>query len=294
MKIRLALFVGLLLTLPYLGLLLSGGEWSELNIGASSNSDLLPAVFALLVITAIFLFSNLLLGARNGQDPLRSQRGYFLTAALSGTALGWLLTYLNHFNPVWLGDGQRDAAHLILYSLIFATLPLAILGLRALLGSFSAMLKRLANAPKFPVPTVNTVAFTLAPLALLGLLSGAVWPSQLFWLFWLSPLLLLVGLQLFWNESTVFDGLAQGDWGRVICALAAGLITGNFAMLAFDLTGGELQLELYQPTYIQLGFAAYGLLVLQLGDAIAEAWRGKKRGEVFRKKTFPIPVVVKK
>ena len=37
------------------------------------------------------------------------------------------------------------------------------------------------------------------------------------------------------------------------------------------------------------------LVCLQLGNVVAENWRGKKRGELFQqKKKFPIPVVAKK
>jgi len=38
----------------------------------------------------------------------------------------------------------------------------------------------------------------------------------------------------------------------------------------------------------------FGLLCLQLGDVIAENWRGRKRAGLFQqKKKFPIPVIVR-
>jgi hypothetical protein len=253
----------------------------------------LPAFITLLTIVAVFLFSSALLNTRNGHDPLRSQRNYFLANALGGIVLGWLLTYLNHYNPLWITDAHWDTVHIALYSLIFAALPPALLSLRALLGSFGGLLKRLAAAPALPVFAADTLAFTLIPLALLGLLGGAAWPTYLCWLFWLSPLLLLVCLQLLWNESTVFAGLDQGDWGRMLCAISAGILLGNLGILVFAASGGELQLELPEPVFAQLGFAIFGLLVLQLGDVLAEAWRGKNWANVFKKKPFPIPVIVK-
>ena len=42
------------------------------------------------------------------------------------------------------------------------------------------------------------------------------------------------------------------------------------------------------------GLAVFGLLCLQISDAVAEHWRGKPRGEVFKRKTIPISVVTKK
>ena len=126
-----------------------------------------------------------------------------------------------------------------------------------------------------------------------GLLGGAAWP-ELFWVMWLAPLLLLTVLQLMWQESTIFSGLKNGDWGRVICAALSGIMVANLAVMAYQVNGGILVINLH-PLLAQPGYALFGLLCLQLGDVIAENWRGKQRGEMFRqKKKFPIPVVVRK
>jgi hypothetical protein len=146
-----------------------------------------------------------------------------------------------------------------------------------------------------PVPSGETLVFSLIPIAALGLLGGAVWPAQLFWLLWLAPLLLLVVLQLLWHESTIFSGLKSGDWGRVICAALAGIIVGNLAVISYQTSGGNLISNLPNPLLAQLGYAVFGLLCLQLGDVIAEQWRGVRRDNLFKKKKkFPISVVVKK
>jgi hypothetical protein len=53
--------------------------------------------------------------------------------------------------------------------------------------------------------------------------------------------------------------------------------------------------NLANPLLAQLGYAQFGLLCLQLGDVIAENWRGKNSNELFKqKKKFPIPVIVRK
>ena len=65
--------------------------------------------------------------------------------------------------------------------------------------------------------------------------------------------------------------------------------------MAYQSNGGSVLINLSHPFYAQLGYVIFGLLCLQLGDVIAENWRGKKRTELFQqKKKFPIPVVVKK
>jgi hypothetical protein len=122
---------------------------------------------------------------------------------------------------------------------------------------------------------------------------GTLWINSLYWLFWLSPLLLLAALQLLWHESIVFSGLAQGDWSRVLLGAASGIFVGSVALATYRLSGGAIYLTA-NTWQLLAALAIFGLLCLQVGDAVTEHWRGKPRGEVFKKKPFPIPVVTKK
>lgn len=116
-----------------------------------------------------------------------------------------------------------------------------------------------------------------------------MWPTQLAWLWWSSLLLLLIALQTLWHESTVFSGITQGDWSRVLLGGAAGMLTCTASLAVFRLADGAIFFTLPIPCLL----AMFGLLCLQLGDVVAENWRGKTRGEVFKKKPFPIPIVTK-
>ena len=294
MKTRLAIFAATLLLLPYIGMLLSGGQWEDLSHPAVTPAVATPLFVTLIVLLCYTLLCNLLVAQRSGNNPFKLQRNYFFAVAIASGALGWLLVYLNHFSSSWLTEDTFDIAGTMMQTLLFALLAPAVLSTRALLGSFGALLKYLSRALTLPAPAGDTAAFVLAPLALLGLVGGAAWPASLFWLLWSAPLLLLVTLQLLWHESTIFSGLARGDWGRVVCAALSGLVVGNLAISVYVSAGGSLILQLPNATFAQLGYAILGLLCLQLGDVIAENWRGKTRAQVFKKKAFPIPVVVKK
>lgn len=294
MKTRLALFISALLLLPFAGLLLSGGQWDELAIASAAIASLAPLVAALLAVLCLALLTNFWVTSRSGNNPFKLQRNYFLTMAAASGVLGWLLSYLNHYATSWLAEGAPDASGVVMQSLLFALLAPAVLSTRALLGSFGDLLKHLSRTLSLPAPANDTVAFILAPLALSGLVGGAAWPAQLFWLLWAAPLLLLIALQLLWHESTIFSGLTHGDWGRIVCAALSGLLVGNLAVFAFESAGGILIMQLPNAAFTQLGYVLFGLLCLQLGDVIAELWRGKTRTQVFKKKPFPIPVVVKK
>lgn len=295
MKTRLGIFISALLLLPLAGLLLSGREWSELAGNTLPTTGSLAATtITILMLLGYALLINFIVKLRTGNSPFGKQRGYFLAMSAMSAVLGWLLDYLNYFVASWSASQINSALQILLATILFALLVPAVLTTRALLGSFPGLLKRLARGIPLPSPDSKTLAFTLLPLAVLGLLGGAAWPAQLFWLMWAAPLLLLFALQLLWHESTLFSGLKSGDWGRVVCAALAGLIVGNLAAISYQATGGKLFINL-PNALVQLGYVLFGLLCLQLGDVIAENWRGKQRHELFRqKKKFPIPVVVKK
>lgn len=296
MKARLGVFIAALLLLPLTGFLLSGHEWHNLPAGTQATGDNLAALPAtVLLLLGYALLVNFFVKMRTGNSPFGMQRNYYLAMAAAGAVLGWLIFYLNLFAASWLKDPDHSALQIMLCTALFALLAPAVLITRALLGSFAGLLKRLARGPALPAPEPQTLAFTLVPLAALGLLGGAAWPAQLFWLLWAAPLLLLIALQLLWHESTIFSSLESGDWGRVICAVLSGLIVSNLAAAVYWLAGGNLVTSLPGPLFVQIGYALFSLLCLQLGDVIAENWRGKKRSELFKqKKKFPIPIVVKK
>lgn len=301
MKTRLGIFVLCLLLLPLAGLWLSGTEWSTLtsNSDIAGSDEALTNTPATLLTTLMFvgylLLSNHLVKTLTGNNPFKLQRTYFLWMGAAGAVVVWLLAYLNLFTASWVSQPDNLLMQLLLYTPLFALLAPAVLSTRALLASFSGVLKRLARGIIIPAPDSATAAYTLALLAAFGLLGGAAWPAQLFWLFWLAPLLLLVALQLLWGESTIFSGLKSGDWGRLICAALAGLLVGNFGVMAYQANGGLLAIKLIHSWLAQPGYMLFGLLCLQLGDVVAENWRGKQRIELFQqKKKFPIPVVVKK
>lgn len=293
MKTRLTLFVSALLLLPFVGLLLSGGDWGDLDTATDLHTNSFPLIAVILTLLALLWLANRMLAARSGNAPLTVQRNYFSAMALSGGVLGWLLLYLNHYVATWLSLAGFDFVNAVLLTLLFSALTPSVLLMRAWLGSFPGLLKRFAHLHTLPVPRNDTATFVLLAWVLLLLMSCTAWPAYINGVTWLAPLFLLFVLQLLWGESTILASVPYGDWGRIACTALAGIIVGDLALGILLLSGGELQ-HIPNLFFVQLGFALFGLTCLQLGDVIAEAWRGKTRTEVFKKKTFPIPVVVKK
>jgi hypothetical protein len=296
MKTRLGIFVFSLLLLPLAGFWLSDSEWHEFTADTPAAIVNPPAtLLTTLMLAGYILLVNHLTRLLTGSNPLKVQRDYYLWMGAAGAMLVWLLVYLNLFVSIWTTQPENPAMQLLLYSPLFATLAPAVLSTRALLGSLPGVLKFLSRGIALTVPGDEILIASLGVIAVTGLLGGAAWPAQLFWLLWLSPLLLLVALQLLWHESTIFSGLTSGNWGRVVFAAVSGIMVANLAVAVYQANGGILEINLDQPLLAQTGYALFGMLCLQLGDLISENWRGKQRGAMFRQKNkFPIPVVVKK
>lgn len=295
MKTRLGIFVFSLLFLPLAGFWLSGSEWDGFSSAApAAIVNPQATLLTTLMLAGYVLLVNHMIKLLTGKNLLKVQRDYLLWMGAAGAVLVWLLVYLNLFVASWATQPDNQALQLLLYTPLFAILAPAALSTRALLGSLPGALKRLSRGFPLPVPGDEALVVGLGVVAMTGLLGGAAWPAQLYWVMWLAPLLLLTALQLMWQESTIFSGLKNGDWGRVICAALSGIMVANFVVMAYQVNGGILVINLH-PLLAQPGYALFGLLCLQLGDVIAENWRGKQRGEMFRqKKKFPIPVVVRK
>lgn len=273
--------------LPLAGFALSGAEWDAFD-SAAAKIGVGATITCIFMLISYLLLVNRLVKISTGNSPLASQLKYYLSLGAAGSVLCWLLVYLNLYTASW-ATAQDGSG--ILFSILFALLAPAVLITRALLGSIHGLLKFLARGPALPGISGETMAFALLAVAAAGLLGGATWPAYLFWLMWLSPLLLLAALQLLWHESTVFAAVRSGDWGRLICAALAGVIVGNLVNYTYQVSGGSLISQLPHPLFTQAGFALFGLLCMQLGDVIAEHWRGKTRTT---QRKFPIPVVVKK
>jgi hypothetical protein len=224
---------------------------------------------------------------------LRAQRNYLLWCGVAGAASGLLLAYLNLFAGAWFSPTASDTQAMLLGMLCGSALLPVILIARLWLAGLPGLVKLSTRKFALPALPAEASAKLLLLATLIGLLAGPIWADRMGWLLWLSPLLLLVALQLLWHESSVFSGLAQGDWSRVLFGALSGIMVGCIALATYRASGGALYLSFGTAPLIA-ALALLGLLCLQLGDVVAENWRGKARGEVFKKKAFPIPVVTKK
>ncbi|MDP1636009.1 MAG: hypothetical protein Q8L69_15180 [Gallionellaceae bacterium] len=288
MRNRLTAFVVALLLLPPLALSLAGQEWQP--PAPLAGSAWLPALAATGFVILFCILLDMLTFRRTGHSLWRSQRSYLLWCGVAGAIMGMLLAWLNLFADSWITPSASESASLLFATLCATSLLPAVLITRLWLAGLLKLGTRRFALPALPAePAAKSLLFA----ALIGLMLGPIHIHELGWLFWLSPLLLLVALQLLWHESNVFSGLAQGDWSRLLLGSLSGILVCGIALATYRASGGTVYLasNIWQQLY---SFALFGLLCLQIGDIVAEHWRGKPRGEVFKKKAFPIPVVSRK
>lgn len=291
MRNRMAAFIIALLCLPPLALLLSGQEWDAPT--PIAGAVCLPTVFGAFLVLAFGILLDTLTFHRTSHSLLRSQRSYLLWSGAAGAVTCLLLAYLNLFAGSWFTSANSQAEALLLSAICGAALLPTVLITRLWLAGLPGLVRLSTRRFVLPALPAEASALLLLLAALSGLIGGTIWISQLGWLMWLSPLLLLVSLQLLWHESTVFSGLSQGDWSRVLLGAISGIVVGGIALATYRYGGGAIYLSANKWQLV-FGFAMFGLLCLQIGDVVAENWRGKKRSEVFKKKPFPIPIVTKK
>ena len=291
MRNRLTAFVVALLFLPPLALSLSGQEWDAPK--PITGAVWLPALLSTLAVLVFAILLDMLTLHRTRHSLLRSQRSYLLWSGVAGAVTCVLLAYLNLFAGAWFTPAGSATQALLLAMLCGTALLPAVLIARLSLAGLPGLVRLSTRRLALPALPNEAAASLLLLAALIGLLGGPVWIEYLGWLFWLSPLLLIAALQLLWNESTIFSSLPQGDWSRLLLGAAAGIVVVGIALATYRLGGGAIYFAA-DTWQLIAGSALFGLICLQIGDVIAENWRGKPRGEVFKRKPFPIPIVTKK
>jgi hypothetical protein len=269
MKTRLAIFAIAVLLLPPAGLFLSGTGLSPLSISPPAGDDSIPATLRTTIMLLLYvLLINHTIKRLTGSGPLESGRAYFIRVSIASALTGWLLSYLNLFAASWtVPQNHTFILQILLYTPLFALLVPAVLVTRDLFGSFPGLRNSLIFRRALPDIGLTARVRTLAAVAILGLTGGAVWPAHLFWLFWMSPLALLLALQLSWQEKTIFSGAQSGS--RLVFSALSGIFIGNLAVITYQ-SNAYLQINLPNMMAAQAGLALFGLLCLQLGDLLAQ------------------------
>lgn len=177
------------------------------------------------------IFVNAWCVRRTGHSLLTDAPWRFCALFPVSSLFWWFFEYLNRFVQNWYYVGLENFSpveYIAFASLSFSTvLPAVLSTYRLLLGFdiFGAGLKAI-----LPFRFFNrraTATFVLSASAM-GLLLLGLYPDWLFAFLWISPLLIIIGLQSLFEHPTIFTPVEYGDWRPIVTAPLAGLICGFF------------------------------------------------------------------
>jgi hypothetical protein len=167
---------------------------------------------------------------RTGRSLLTRRPLFFLCLFPTSAAFWWFFEYLNRFTQNWyyVGADFGPWSYFVYATLPFATVLPAVLSTRELVRSFAWVrraFERMQPLSGFRHPLLPgaTLAVAGGGLALIG-----VWPSFLFPLLWIAPLLIVVSLQSMRHAPHPLQDFIRTDWTEAVSAALSGLICGFF------------------------------------------------------------------
>ena len=175
------------------------------------------------------LFANAYTFTRTGRCMMLDRPGYFLWLFPLSAAFWWFCEYLNRFVQNWYYMGVQELTPLeyVLHATVpFSTVLPAVLGTMELLSSYPRFGAGLDRLPPFRSTHVKTVGWGILVGASAGLIGIGIWPSYLFPLVWVAPLLLITSLQMVAGEETIFSPIPRGDWTVLWSSALAALVCG--------------------------------------------------------------------
>jgi len=246
-----------------------------------------PHTFTPLWLSYIVVI-NALTYQKTGRCMMRHRTGFFLALFPASAAFWWFFEYLNRFVQNWHYTGVHFSPWEYFWyaTLSFSTVLPAVLGTRDWIANVS-WIQGFKPFAAIRVHHPRMLAAMVLTLSGAGLAGIGAWPDLLFPLLWVSPLLIIVSLQLIWGEPGMLDDLERGDWRSFMAAASAALMCGWFWEMwnYFSLAKWEYTVPFVQRFLIfempVLGFAGYlpfGLECAVIGGIIgrlSDSHRGR-------------------
>lgn len=143
----------------------------------------------------------------------------------------WSFEYLNRFVQNWYYVGIEDLSpgkYVLFATLSFSTVLPAVLGTCELLETFPFLYSGLHEYKTIDIRFPKATALMFFMLATAGLFGIGIYPNYLYPLLWISPLFIIIGIQVFAGMETLFTPLKQGNWKRIFLLAVSALICGFF------------------------------------------------------------------
>ena len=167
---------------------------------------------------------------KTGKSYLTEYPARFLLLFPVSAIFWWYFEYINGFTQNWyyVGADYERLKFFLLSTLAFSTVLPAVSSVSSLLSGYSWINKGFTGLWKIKnsMPKFSALIVIIIFGSGLGLIG--IFPAYLFPLVWVSPLLIIMSLQIFFNEKHIFSGIADGNWSLIVSASLAALICGLF------------------------------------------------------------------
>jgi len=224
---------------------------------------------------------------RTGTCMMVDRPLFFLALFPFSALFWWFLEYLNRFVQNWqyVGVQFSPGAYFWHATLSFSTVLPAVLGTREWIAGSSLVRQGFRDFVRVRLPCPKAVAAGVLVASGAGLAGVGVWPNLLFPLLWVSPLLIIVSMQVIRGEPNMTDDMARGDWRPFVASASAALMCGGFWEMwnYYSLAKWTYAVPFVQKFLIfempVLGFAGYlpfGLECAAIGEIIGRLFNPER------------------
>ena len=236
-----------------------------------------PLWFAYLVV------SNAVAARMTGRAPVFAEPRRYLALFAASAAFWWSFEYLNRFARNWryVGiDAFGPLEYGVCATVAFATVLPAFHATREALAAWPRLDRVFASWIPLRFVRPRLAAIAALVLAAAGLAGLGVRPDLLFPLVWVSPVLVLVGIQTLRGRPHVLSGIARGDWREPVAAAGAALLCGFFwemwnwqslARWEYDIPYVGAFHVFEMPVLGYAGYLPFGIMCAVVADAVMKA-----------------------
>jgi hypothetical protein len=213
----------------WLGIATGAGMWILAWTRFSWFEPFQPHTFFPLWVSYIGVI-NALTYRRTGRCMLIDRPAFLLCLFPVSAFFWWYFEYLNRFVQNWfyVGANYGPWTYFWLASISFSTVLPAVLGTREWILSFAWLRKGFSDFKPMAARAPRLLASVILALSGVGLAGLGVWPNYLYPLVWVSPLVIIVSLQVMLKESHILSDAAEGTWYPMVSAALAALMCGWF------------------------------------------------------------------
>ena len=270
----------------WLGLLLLALSWTLAWARFPWFAELQAHSFTPLWL-AYILVVNALCYRRAGRCLLVNRPGLFLALFPFSAVFWWYFEYLNRFVQNWNYVGVADFTgwqYAFFATLNFTTVLPAVVGTTEWLASHPRLNHSRSILPPIHLRRPKAAAWAVLAVAVATLGGIGVWPDYLYSFLWVSPLLIILALEVLVHEKSYLSPLTQGDWRPVYLPALAALICGffwemwnNWSLAKWEYSVAFVhRFQIFEmPLLGYAGYLPFGLVCVVIAGQIARL--GKER-----------------